>query len=86
VEITSETLLEKGRKIESDFRQGVESKQTAMTPKLAFIEGLSPNWRCGDARMRTRWNRRRAAQEWQISYKARLYKLKQMGCSEYRAS
>lgn len=27
---------------------------------------------------RTRWNRRRAAQELQISYKALLYKLKQM--------
>ena len=35
---------------------------------------------------RTRWNRRRAAQELQISYKALLYKLKQMGCSEYGAS
>jgi two-component system, NtrC family, response regulator AtoC len=35
---------------------------------------------------RTRWNRRRAAQDLQISYKALLYKLKQMGCSEYRAS
>jgi two-component system response regulator AtoC len=34
----------------------------------------------------TRWNRRRAAQELQISYKALLYKLKQIGCSEYRAS
>jgi two-component system response regulator AtoC len=34
---------------------------------------------------RTRWNRRRAAQELQISYKALLYKLKQMGCSEYGA-
>jgi len=34
----------------------------------------------------TRWNRRRAAQELQISYKTLLYKLKQMGCSEYRAS
>ncbi len=31
---------------------------------------------------RTRWNRRRAAVELQISYKALLYKLKQMGCSE----
>jgi two-component system, NtrC family, response regulator AtoC len=31
---------------------------------------------------RTRWNRRRAAAELQISYKALLYKLKQMGCSE----
>jgi len=29
---------------------------------------------------RTRWNRRRAAQELQISYKALLYKLKQIGC------
>jgi len=28
---------------------------------------------------RTRWNRRRAAQELQISYKALLYKLKQIG-------
>jgi two-component system response regulator AtoC len=35
---------------------------------------------------RTRWNRRRAAAELQISYKALLYKLKQIGCSEYRAS
>jgi DNA-binding NtrC family response regulator len=35
---------------------------------------------------RTRWNRRRAAAELQISYKALLYKLKQMGCSEYGAS
>jgi two-component system response regulator AtoC len=35
---------------------------------------------------RTRWNRRRAAQDLQISYKALLYKLKQMGCTEYRAS
>ncbi len=35
---------------------------------------------------RTRWNRRRAAQELQISYKALLYKLKQMGRSEYEAS
>jgi two-component system, NtrC family, response regulator AtoC len=35
---------------------------------------------------RTRWNRRRAAQELQISYKALLYKLKQMGCSEVGAS
>jgi two-component system, NtrC family, response regulator AtoC len=35
---------------------------------------------------RTRWNRRRAAEELQISYKALLYKLKQMGRSEYRAS
>jgi two-component system response regulator AtoC len=35
---------------------------------------------------RTRWNRRRAAQELQISYKALLYKLKQIGCSEFEAS
>jgi DNA-binding NtrC family response regulator len=35
---------------------------------------------------RTRWNRRRAAQELQISYKALLYKMKQMGCSEYGAT
>jgi two-component system response regulator AtoC len=35
---------------------------------------------------RTRWNRRRAAEELQISYKTLLYKLKQMGCSEHRAS
>ena len=31
---------------------------------------------------RTRWNRRRAAQELQISYKALLYKLKQIGCGD----
>jgi DNA-binding NtrC family response regulator len=35
---------------------------------------------------RTRWNRRRAAQELQISYKALLYKLKQIGYGEYGAS
>lgn len=34
---------------------------------------------------RTRWNRRRAAQQLQISYKALLYKLKQIGCEEYGA-
>jgi two-component system, NtrC family, response regulator AtoC len=34
---------------------------------------------------RTRWNRRRAAQELQISYKALLYKLKQIGYDEYGA-
>ena len=32
---------------------------------------------------RTRWNRRRAEQELQISYKALLYKLKQIGYGEY---
>lgn len=35
---------------------------------------------------RTRWNRRRAAQELQISYKALLYKLKQIGYGEFGAS
>jgi two-component system, NtrC family, response regulator AtoC len=35
---------------------------------------------------KTRWNRRRAAQELQISYKALLYKLKQIGCSEMEHS
>jgi two-component system response regulator AtoC len=35
---------------------------------------------------RTRWNRRRAAKELQISYKALLYKLKQIGYGEYEAS
>jgi two-component system response regulator AtoC len=35
---------------------------------------------------RTRWNRRRAAQELQISYKALLYKLKQIGYQDYGAS
>ena len=34
---------------------------------------------------RTRWNRRRAAKELQISYKALLYKLKQIGCGEFEA-
>lgn len=34
---------------------------------------------------RTRWNRRRAAQELQISYKALLYKLKQIGFEGYEA-
>jgi two-component system, NtrC family, response regulator AtoC len=35
---------------------------------------------------RTRWNRRRAARELQISYKALLYKLKQIGYGEHEAS
>jgi two-component system response regulator AtoC len=35
---------------------------------------------------RTRWNRRRAAQELHISYKALLYKLKQIGYEGYGAS
>lgn len=35
---------------------------------------------------RMRWNRRRAAQELKISYKALLYKLKQIGDSELEAS
>ncbi len=34
---------------------------------------------------RTRWNRRRAAQELQISYNALLYKLKEIGYEEYGA-
>lgn len=34
---------------------------------------------------KTRWNRRRAAQELQISYKALLYKLKQIGYEQYGA-
>ncbi len=39
-----------------------------------------------DTLTRTRWNRRRAAEELQISYKALLYKLKQIGCEGYGAS
>jgi len=35
---------------------------------------------------RTRWNRKRAAQELQISYKSLLYKLKQIGFEETEAS
>lgn len=35
---------------------------------------------------RTRWNRKRAAQELQISYKALLYKLKQIGLDETGAA
>ena len=35
---------------------------------------------------RTRWNRRRAAQELRISYKALLYKLKQIGYQDHGAS
>jgi two-component system response regulator AtoC len=34
----------------------------------------------------TRWNRRRAAKALQISYKALLYKLKQIRCEGYGAS
>lgn len=35
---------------------------------------------------RTRWNRKRAAQELQISYKSLLYKLKQIGCEDSEVS
>jgi two-component system response regulator AtoC len=35
---------------------------------------------------RTRWNRKRAAQELQISYKSLLYKLKQIGLSGTEAN
>ncbi len=35
---------------------------------------------------KTRWNRKRAAQELQISYKALLYKLKQIGLDDYATS
>ena len=35
---------------------------------------------------RTRWNRKRAAQELQISYKSLLYKLKQIGFEETEAN
>jgi two-component system response regulator AtoC len=38
-----------------------------------------------DALNRTRWNRKRAAQELQISYKALLYKLKRIGTNEPEA-
>lgn len=39
-----------------------------------------------EALARTRWNRKRAAQELQISYKSLLYKLKQIGLEESEAS
>ena len=39
-----------------------------------------------NALTRTHWNRRRAAEELQISYKALLYKLKQIGFEGYGAS
>lgn len=39
-----------------------------------------------EALARTRWNRRRAAEELQISYKALLYKLKQIGLEEFKAN
>jgi DNA-binding NtrC family response regulator len=35
---------------------------------------------------RTRWNRKRAAQELQISYKSLLYKLKQIGVPDTEAN
>jgi two-component system response regulator AtoC len=39
-----------------------------------------------EALARTRWNRKRAAQELQISYKSLLYKLKQIGVDETEAN
>lgn len=39
-----------------------------------------------EALTRTRWNRKRAAQELQISYKSLLYKLKQIGFADSEAN
>jgi DNA-binding NtrC family response regulator len=39
-----------------------------------------------EALARTRWNRKRAAEELQISYKSLLYKLKQIGLKESQAN
>jgi len=39
-----------------------------------------------EALMRTRWNRKRAAQDLQISYKSLLYKLKQIGFADSEAN
>jgi two-component system, NtrC family, response regulator AtoC len=39
-----------------------------------------------EALNRTRWNRKRAAQELQISYKSLLYKLKQIGVGDPKAN
>ncbi|MGH9700457.1 MAG: helix-turn-helix domain-containing protein [Candidatus Acidiferrales bacterium] len=39
-----------------------------------------------EALARTRWNRKRAAQDLQISYKSLLYKLKQIGLLDSEAN
>jgi two-component system, NtrC family, response regulator AtoC len=39
-----------------------------------------------EALTRTRWNRKRAAQDLQISYKSLLYKLKQIGFADSKVN
>jgi DNA-binding NtrC family response regulator len=59
---------------QSPSRERISLKQAARAASREAEKELILN-----ALTRTRWNRRRAAQDLQISYKALLYKLKQIG-------
>jgi two-component system, NtrC family, response regulator AtoC len=69
------TLLQKQH---SNQHNGISLKAASRAASQEAEKELILN-----ALTRTRWNRRRAAQELQISYKALLYKLKQIGCEGY---
>jgi len=68
---------------------GVEaSPRSAVIPKFSLKEAARAASHQAERKLilkaleRTRWNRKRAAQELQISYKALLYKLKQIGVED----
>jgi two-component system response regulator AtoC len=64
-----------------EIEEGVSLKQTARKASLQAERELILK-----TLGRTRWNRKRAAQELRISYKALLYKLKQIGVEDSTAS
>jgi DNA-binding NtrC family response regulator len=70
---------------------GRESREPASPAPLSLKETAREASRQAERELilkvlaRTRWNRKRAAQELQISYKALLYKLKQMGMESARS-
>jgi len=71
--------------------RGLSVLSGGLTPRVSLKEASKAASREAEKELilkalnKTRWNRRRAAQELQISYKALLYKLKQIGCEEYGA-
>lgn len=65
----------------SEIEEGVSLKQAARKASLHAERELILK-----TLGRTRWNRKRAAQELRISYKALLYKLKQIGLEDSTAS
>ena len=75
-----------------DPETGARVGSGAMREKISLKEAARAASRQAERELiqqvltRFRWNRKRAAQELQISYKALLYKLKQMGLDESEAS